>query len=1154
MRPTTNNNKGVEMRDKWTRRPIAKWMFFLAMLIFLGSAQAIPKLKISNAALNKNGVLTVKGSFATAPGESIPQDAQLQLLHGEGGVLGNKTLTANNKRNNTQNFSFTIPKQQLNDKPCSVDVSIDGVSVSKKVSGAPKDCRLTPVCKITTPTVQKGLDSVVIENGKPANFMGSAQFKDKKATPVKYEWDFSGGAIGQPMANGNGRFYHDGHPNSQEATVTFIKDNSYFRARFSATDGKGRRCEASIMVKIGDPISPPESVKTMADISAKTTPLLGSELEGKTDDVVVLPFEQWSMSHDGDMKSIRNGWMNFNPLVTSMNAYAYKKALKPKSLGKDDLELRYLAASNPQDPVGSRSINSTSRNYPVTKDNDLLSADIQKTDIWNTSGSNLDTDRVSGGPYRIAGTASYSILDNLKDSNGNPVTYVVDTTAYRKTPWIMDKYFNVSIPDPANPGKDKTVPGVAPDFDEGAVRAYMNNGVRTMYNDPNNTDHGRYMPGKSQPYMVNEAQAFSGFNPQVWNPYTNAFKAGDDDWWKAQQIPITGIDDQGRVNPFNLLRVEAVDDAGNTLAKTDGVLSSGRDFHCRECHAKGGIAAPEKPPHTKAACRGSAFGLVSDARRVMNNRAPYPACEEKPKLFSVADIGGIPGNPFDEEYAASMNAESLHEFYDGFYMVTNMQHGTINSTSGKVNGDRPMNCWGCHFSAYQADNFGRKWSDGGRNNINDAIFYPDFSVSMHRFHGELMWNNSKDGIKRKDNGMYSRFDWRSGDKIRTANANLNPDTLFPVFDKNGKQLPMEENCLKCHGGKREQHYRDRMFTAGVTCYDCHGDMLAMGGAFTKTDGKPGVIDPVNAQDTNGQKHDLFRTPWYDEPDCGACHTGKGSEAVLKTAFDPLQPSQMSFKPDLNNPDAARFAVIPRDKKTIIMAASPPYNYEKHIFEQQFDEELKIDAAVFREGKDSHGNVACGACHGAAHAIWPNRDPKANDNVTALQLQGHTGTILECNVCHTSDSFRKEIDLDGGLYSKDPKEGILGGPHNMHPVNDPYWWKNSDGGNGGWHNEYAKKSGKINEDQCAACHGADHKGTRLSKTPVERVFINTKAKGVKAKVVAPAGTPISCDMCHSLAKSFPERNQAVAGTNQQADISDQANNPQQNVDGGMGSGR
>ncbi len=47
----------------------------------------------------------------------------------------------------------------------------------------------------------------------------------------------------------------------------------------------------------------------------------------------------------------------------------------------------------------------------------------------------------------------------------------------------------------------------------------------------------------------------------------------------------------------------------------------------------------------------------------------------------------------------------------------------------------------------------------------------------------------------------------------------------------------------------------------------------------------------------------------------------------------------------------------------------------------------------------HGGVMCEGCHGATHAEWPNGNPNGNDNVTATQLQGHTGTIAECSTCH-----------------------------------------------------------------------------------------------------------------------------------------------------------
>ncbi|MEQ1529839.1 MAG: hypothetical protein ABL925_11020 [Methylococcales bacterium] len=62
---------------------------------------------------------------------------------------------------------------------------------------------------------------------------------------------------------------------------------------------------------------------------------------------------------------------------------------------------------------------------------------------------------------------------------------------------------------------------------------------------------------------------------------------------------------------------------------------------------------------------------------------------------------------------------------------------------------------------------------------------------------------------------------------------------------------------------------------------------------------------------------------------------------------------------------------------------------------------------------------------------------------------------------------------------------------------------------------AKKPGPDGEDQCAACHGANHKGSRLSRSLRERDFITDKGK--KVKVVK--NQIISCGLCHTLSKSF-----------------------------------
>jgi hypothetical protein len=515
---------------------------------------------------------------------------------------------------------------------------------------------------------------------------------------------------------------------------------------------------------------------------------------------------------------------------------------------------------------------------------------------------------------------------------------------------------------------------------------------------------------------------------------------------------------------------------------------------------------------------------------------PVEQVLDRPQFFEAAS-----DSLFDQEYAAALNYASLHEFYDGMKFLQRMAKGDVKAAgghggsdpndpdNGKVLYDAPRQCYGCHTTAVANLPFNTPetmyWWESEAADPQNVAYDPNYSLSMHRFHSELRWNADKTDIVRDAKGLYARWDW----KANGPNNSTKTGSLFPVFDDQGKQLPMEQSCLRCHAGHREQLYRDRMYTAGVTCYDCHGDMLAVGQAYPKQ-GQDG-LGADGKRDFNE-----YRMPWLDEPDCGSCHTGdandKGngyfSDGVFRQAFEAGDLSATS-----RAPARERFAVAQLYQQDITVEWFGDYDVSKHDWDLT-NKTMKVRARLFRESKDTHGNVACAACHGAAHSVWPNADPSANDNQTALQLQGHTGTIHECNVCHTADSFKLQGDLDGGTYSGDTKAGILGGPHNLHPVNDAYWYKtgqgdvaNQDGTKyGGWHNNYAKKPGKDGEDQCAACHGADHKGTRLSKTPVDRVFdfsdfdfAKLKAAGFKSKVVkVAAGTEIGCDTCHSIETS------------------------------------
>jgi hypothetical protein len=128
----------------------------------------------------------------------------------------------------------------------------------------------------------------------------------------------------------------------------------------------------------------------------------------------------------------------------------------------------------------------------------------------------------------------------------------------------------------------------------------------------------------------------------------------------------------------------------------------------------------------------------------------------------------------------------------------------------------------------------------------------------------------------------------------------------------------------------------------------------------------------------------------------------------------------------------------------------------------------------------HGGVMCEGCHGATHAEWPNANPNANDNVTANQLQGHTGTIVECSTCH------------GTAMNS---QNTLGGPHGMHPVGE-----NTSFANGG--HEHIGTSG------CSACHGpgsrSSNQGTVLSLAKADRNLRGTLVR---------KGEPVGCSVCH-----------------------------------------
>jgi hypothetical protein len=122
----------------------------------------------------------------------------------------------------------------------------------------------------------------------------------------------------------------------------------------------------------------------------------------------------------------------------------------------------------------------------------------------------------------------------------------------------------------------------------------------------------------------------------------------------------------------------------------------------------------------------------------------------------------------------------------------------------------------------------------------------------------------------------------------------------------------------------------------------------------------------------------------------------------------------------------------------------------------------------------HQGIYCQACHGSQHAITPSRED--NDNIQAILLQGHAGTIDTCTVCHvTKPSF--------------------GGPHHdyMHPIG----------------NSWVSGHQDANKSNCTQCHGTTSAGTPYSAVKVAET-IDAGEYGIKHW---PAGYQVSCWSCH-----------------------------------------
>lgn len=242
-----------------------------------------------------------------------------------------------------------------------------------------------------------------------------------------------------------------------------------------------------------------------------------------------------------------------------------------------------------------------------------------------------------------------------------------------------------------------------------------------------------------------------------------------------------------------------------------------------------------------------------------------------------------------------------------------------------------------------------------------------------------------------------------------------------VFPEDGN---MNDTCYSCHPGHESQALRGAMRTGRRECVDCHGNLLAVGGAFRLLPG--GSLD--------GTWDGRERRPWLDMPRCQSCHTG---DALVKLA----DPDALYSEDGIRLKQAYRM----RDESASTFLAPNP----------RFAENPKTR---YRESV-GHGGLACENCHGSTHTEWPNGKLRTPDNLAAYSLQSHGGVVIECKLCHPGDSLPPTVD----------------GPHGLHNVGDLAFVRN--------HGPFFAADHAL----CKACHGAQYEGTVLSRAHVARSF-------------------------------------------------------------------
>jgi hypothetical protein len=650
---------------------------------------------------------------------------------------------------------------------------------------------------------------------------------------------------------------------------------------------------------------------------------------------------------------------------------------EPQLLARGEAEVKYSAASNPNDPILDK---------PDAFTGIAPDGSVYKTNFWDALGL---------GAY-----------DPFYPPQVTPLAAHVGVDDALPVPNVETLYIGPDgVPGTADDATGKD-PG-RPLVERGHVEAVQH-----------------AMPGLAAPYLLNEPEVAEEY--YVDKPFFLNFPFGyvaeNLNWFEGAGVPFASFDDFGRENPYPLVRVQA-QVAGEVVATTDTVLPISGEASCKNCHSAD-VEVTRESPYAGSALENLTADRIAD-------QFSDPALGELPVDVSI-------------EYATDLNILRLHD----------QKHGT------DLENETPVVCQRCHYSpALDLAHVGPLGADHPDANGRTQLTQSTMSNVMHGHHGST--------------GLFPPIPA----PIQTEDGT--------VTNQAERLTALEQNCYQCHPGKSVQCLRGAMFNGDMLCSDCHGSITQVGDDFSR-----GVSpDSPGAFELTGNFYDPTdpqpRVPWANEPGCGSCHTGDATDSLagadgtlVNTADTNGNPDGLRLRQAFLTGDPKATPIVPTNKRFAEPEAPANFN--------GFDNPGAGNPQLYRVST-GHGGVFCEGCHGPTHSEWPNGNPNANDNVAAQQLQGHSGTIIECGTCH-GDAMDTAITLEG--------------PHGMHPVGEHTSF--ADGG----HEDLAERD----PEACAVCHGPGdleaNQGTVLSVAKADRDFSGLENGGVVV-----AGTPVGCNTCH-----------------------------------------